>query len=190
MTRTMNRFSNISKERRGYVRVLDAVALSVRKLEPGDLSDSSHIGIDKLITSNKNADKKVGFSDLEDLRQDNPEAAAYIENLESRLKLVSGENGKIKIRADRPTHKVSLSGSGIAFSHDQLLQPGDRVELGLTFFPSNKYVKVVATLVSVGCDVGSVFGGPHAARAVFLNINTSARSIILEHINYVLSMMQ
>ena len=88
-----------------------------------------------------------------------------------------------------PTHKVSLSGSGIAFAHNKLLQPGDRIRLTLTFYPSEKTLKLDAMIVSVGDASGPVSGGEYAARAVFSELQDSAREDILKHINYVRSQM-
>ena len=88
-----------------------------------------------------------------------------------------------------PTHKVSLSGSGIAFAHNHLLQPGDRVNLRLTLYPSETELALSAMIVSVGQAKGPVSGGEYAARAVFSDIESSMRKQILDHINYIRSKM-
>ncbi len=181
------RFKKGSDERRDYFRVLDAVGMDVYKLEPGESLASLAERAELALSDQSLGDKSV-FAGLSHLRKSNPEAAAYIESLEQRIDSFS-QSADIQKIATRPTHKVSLSGSGIAFAHDKLLQPGDRVGLGITFFPSGKFLNVIATVVSVGNTNGSVSGGKYAARAVFSNIDAKSRTIILEHINYVLSKM-
>ncbi len=89
--------------------------------------------------------------------------------------------------ADGPTHKVSLSGSGIAFAHNKLLQPGDRIDLQLTLFPSSKLFDLRGMVISVGDSSGPVSGGEYAARAIFLKMNAAVRSEIVEHIDFVRS---
>ena len=88
-----------------------------------------------------------------------------------------------------PTHKVSLSGSGIAFAHNKFLQPGDRVRLTLTLYPSAQTMELDAMIVSVGDASGPVSGGEYAARAVFSEISDTKRQKILSHIDYVRSQM-
>jgi len=185
MEQISTRFKSAHNERRSFVRVLDAIGLQIRKLEPGE---SPKLPIH---SDGARSEVETQFSGLDDLRENSPAAAEYILALEKQLGLSSSEtslDGAIDPKLEYPTHKVSLSGSGIAFSHDQLLRPGDRVVLAITFFPSKKSISTVATLVSVG-DTASVSGGKHAARAVFSNIDVHTRSIILEHINFVLSKM-
>ena len=99
----------------------------------------------------------------------------------------SGEDSSVL--HDGPTHKVSLSGSGIAFAHNQLLQPGDRVNLQLTLYPAETELELSAMIVSVGHASGPVSGGEYAARAVFSDIESAMRKQILDHINYVRSKM-
>jgi hypothetical protein len=86
---------------------------------------------------------------------------------------------------DTPTHKVSLSGSGIAFASDVLLQPGDEVALGLTLFPSRQLLQLTGTVVSVGEAGVHVVGGPYAARVVFTELSEASRDLIVDHISAV-----
>ncbi len=191
MDQTSSRFKKTSDERRADIRVQDAVALTLQKLESGETPSYKlkHSKNQKLDFERQINAGKSGFEGLADLRVENPDAAAYIELLENKLGLNNEERSSSNEILTQPTHKVSLSGSGIAFSHDQLLQPGDRVELNLILFPSNEKVGCVVTLVSVGGDSGLTCGGPHTARAVFSDIDAVTRTIVLKHIDYLLSKM-
>ncbi|MCB1756372.1 MAG: hypothetical protein KDJ38_12665 [Gammaproteobacteria bacterium] len=178
-----------AQDRRGFDRVLDAVGLTIRKLEPGEVADFFSTGeYDLYVESDTpvtNEDDSLGhFAGLEELRKSHPQAALHIEALEKRLGIQSHKTNETPAAA-YPTHKVSLSGSGIAFGHDKLLQPGDRIELGMTFFPSRNYVRALAVVISVGDSKGPALGGKYAARAVFSNMRSEVRDAILKHIRFV-----
>ncbi len=181
------KFSGYAKEeRRGQVRVLDAIGLSVWQLGQGEHAASNDANT---LSASVNRTINSRFPGLDELRRSNPQAAEHIEALEHQL----GISGKTipepqnTVAAEYPNHKVSLSASGIAFGHDRLLRPGDRVSLGITLFPSRTYLALTAIIVSVGDSSGPIAGGKYAARAVFSGISDQARSMILEHIHYIVS---
>lgn len=182
MNQTSRFKSGGSEERRGFARILDAVGLEVRRLEPGEVVDLT----DR--TEDEAADATSGwqpFAGIGDLRLSSPDAALHIEKLESLLRKESDTNHASSNAREAPTHKVSLSGSGIAFAHNLLLQPGDNLVLGLTLFPSREYVRVLAMVISVGGSTGPVSGGKHAARAMFSDIDVDTREKIARHIEFV-----
>lgn len=170
-----------SQERRGYHRVLDAVALDIRRLEPGEVADLGQSGEETIVDTSG----WQPFAGIDALRSSFPSAATHIEKLESLLRKAQDVSHPSSLASDAPTHKVSLSGSGIAFAHDLVLQPGDRLVLGLTLFPSREFVQVPAMVISVGGAAGPVSGGKYAARAMFSDIDASAREKIVQHIDFV-----
>lgn len=171
-----------SEERRGYARVLDAVGLEIRRLEPGEVVDLTGNDEDDTVVDANDWQPFVG---IEDLRARVPDAALHIEKLESILLKESAANRALSHASETPTHKVSLSGSGVAFAHNLLLQPGDNLVLGLTLFPSREFVQVLAMVISVGGSSGPVSGGKHAARAMFSDLDANTRETIVRHIEFV-----
>lgn len=177
-----SRFKNGgSEERRGYVRILDAVGLDIRRLEPGEVADVGHSGEETVV----DISGWQPFAAIDALRSGFPSAAEHIEKLESLLRKENDVSQVSNLASEAPTHKVSLSGSGIAFAHNLVLQPGDRIVLGLTLFPSREFIEVLAMVISVGGSTGPVSGGKYAARAMFSDIDVSAREKIVEHIDFV-----
>lgn len=168
-------------ERRGYMRVLDAVGLDIRRLEPGEVADMSHSGEETVVDTSG----WQPFTAIEALRSSFPSAAEHIEQLESLLRKENDASQVSSLASEVPNHKVSLSGSGIAFAHNLVLQPGDRVVLGLTLFPSREFLEVLAMVISVGGSTGPVSGGKYAARAMFSDIDAGAREKIIQHIDFV-----
>lgn len=91
--------------------------------------------------------------------------------------------------AEVPTHKVSLSLSGLAFTHDRLLEPGDRIEVDVVLFPIRKLIVAEATVVSVGGAVEAgkrVGSGKYAARAIFNSLGDDDRVTLDQHIQSIL----
>ncbi len=182
MNQTSRFRSSGSEERRGYARIIDAVGLDIRRLEPGE-SVAIKAGKDDVVAMPPG--EWQPYADIDALRSNDSDAADHIELLESLLLKESRARASSSLACEAPTHKVSLSGSGIAFAHNLLLQPGDNLVLGLTFFPSLEYVKVLAMVISVGGSSSPVFGGKHAARAMFTDIDAEVREQIVQHIEFV-----
>ena len=172
------RFSdNEFSERRGSARVIDAVALDVRLY--GQSASEHDVPA---------AGAPARFAGFEALKASNPEAVKYILSLESQLGLLQRNSDGVP-HCEFPTHKVSLSSSGIAFAHDKLLQPGDRIVIDLVLFPAQKSLSIEATVVSVGGSVEAgkgMRGGKYAARAIFNSLGDDDRVTLDQHIQSIL----
>ena len=120
------------QERRDFERVQDAVALEL--LLPGEPAGAAKVIRDK-----------YSLAGYEAVRADYPEITAYISELEGRLReLAPAASDALEL----PTHKVSLSGSGMAFADERMLQPGDIVSMRITLFPSRVTIACTATVIS------------------------------------------
>ena len=164
-------------ERRGSPRVIDAVGLTVRML--GESRDAAAVPA---------VGAPARFAGFEQLRTTHPDAVEYILSLESQLGLISRRDDDAK-QPESPTHKVSLSLSGIAFSHERMLQPGDRIEIEIVLFPVRSLVQAEATVVSVGGAVEAgrhVGSGKYAARAIFSKLKDDDRVTLDQHIQSIL----
>ncbi|MDO6459545.1 PilZ domain-containing protein [Granulosicoccaceae sp. 1_MG-2023] len=179
---TAMRFSNDQfTDRRGSARVTDAVGLDVRLQGEERRAGSAQPAVGAPA-------RFAGFAELE---RTHPEAVAYILSLESQLGLISRQSADAA-RCQFPTHKVSLSLSGIAFAHDRVLQPGDRIVLDLVLFPAQQPLSLPATVVSVGgtAESGrSIRGGKYAARAAFSRLDETQRAVLDAHIQGLLSQL-
>lgn len=168
--------SAVFKERRDRQRVVDAIGLEVRKLtelpaagEPRELPARSATRVAN----------KYDIAGYAEVKSSFPAVAGYIDSLEERIRqlLLDGDVSSVV-----PTHKVSLSASGMAFADSQLLQPGEMVNLQLTLFPGQIKINCDGTVVSVG-DVGELaVGDQHTYRIAFSRITVHDRNLIEGHV--------
>jgi len=164
------------QERRDRDRVVDAIVLEVSRLselpaagEPRELPASRAV----------RANNKYDIAGYADVKSQYPQVADYIESLEERIRqlLINSTES-----SEMPTHKVSLSASGIAFADMQLLQPGEMVSLKLTLFPGQIKISCDGTVVSVG-DVGELAeGDQHTYRVAFNRISLHDRNLLEGHV--------
>jgi len=108
-----------------------------------------------------------------------PEVANYIAELEERIRtlLLQGDHSP-----ERPSHKVSLSASGLAFADDRIMQTGDTLELNLTLFPQLQKINCRGRIVSVG-DASEVSeGAKRTYRVEFTDLSADDASSIDKHV--------
>jgi len=165
---------DILDERRRHQRVQDAVGLHVRR--PGEADDSS--GRPTVRRANRYDIK--GYADV---RRDQPDVAAYIDELEERIRqlLLDGEPvGAL------PTHKVSLSAGGMAFADKRLFEPGETLGVTLTLFSQGdagpRRVAFDARVVSAN-DAPEVANGDRPNyRLVFEHMSDADRDALVAHV--------
>ena len=183
MTSATRTKSLITKERRDFQRVQDAVGLQIQLLmelpAAGDGLTPLNRKVEKVQVRKKNKYDIKGYAEV---KRDHPAVADYIVDLEERIRtlLLRGDEP-----AEAPTHKVSISASGLAFADDMVLQPGDLIGLKITLFPDLRRIGCDATIISVGDadEVGS--GEKHTYRAVFNRITDQDREVIDQHVKSV-----
>ena len=168
------------EERRGFVRVQDAVGLHVHRLE--DLPAAGQTLSPPLEVTVRKRDK-YDIEGYAAVRRDHPAVGQYIDDLEERIRqlLLDGDEAPAM-----PSHKVSLSAGGIYFSDRILLHPGEMISLMLTLFPSGQRIGSDARIVSAN-DVPEVSTGDELNyRAVFVRMSDTDRQTIDEHVNKLL----
>lgn len=165
---------SVSPERREYARVMDAIGLEFRSrsVDADEADDGLPASLDGVIDHYE----LEGYASV---KRDFPEITDYIDLLEERIRqLQLGGN----ILVESPTHKVSISASGVAFADDRLLEPGDIVPLRLTLFPELFRISCDGTVVSVG-DISELANdNQHSYRIVFNNIAASDIELIDQHV--------
>lgn len=143
---------NDTNNKRGYFRVNDSVALAIHPLgekeadRANQLFDARHrdFGIvnEFLLARERYLPKLIR------IRRRDPEIAEYIAYLEDKIqKLAAAMGRKEALKKAVPTHHVNLSASGIRFNSDIPLQPGHKVELTMTLFPSGVPILVFGDVI-------------------------------------------
>jgi len=164
-------------ERRDFDRVQDAVGLQVQRLHEmpaaGEVVNKSTY-VDKVRRANK-----YDISGYADVKRDFPAVANYVEELEERIRqlLLDGV-----IPSESPTHKVSLSASGMAFADNLLLYPGEQIGLTITLFPSLRRVGCDARVISAGDAPEIANGEQHTYRLSFVRITDTDKQVLDQHV--------
>lgn len=168
-------------ERRDFERVQDAVGLQVRRLHELPAAGEAQITVGaarKVRRANK-----YDINGYADVKRNYPAVADYVEELEERIRQLLLDGA---IPSETPSHKVSLSASGLAFADEALMYPGEQVGLTITLFPSLKQVACDARVVSAGDAPEISNGEKHTYRLNFVRITDADKEIIHQHVNALL----
>jgi len=172
-------------ERRSSARVQDAVALQLRKLTDEPAAGDPKRRKSKIPEERANIRKpnKYDMAGYGEVKRQYPEVAQYIEELEERIRqlLLDGEPV-----SKEPTHKVSLSASGIAFADETLLYPGQMISLKLCLFPSMKQIGCDARVISANDAPEIANGDKPTYRVTFVRMTDADRSAISAHVDHLL----
>ncbi len=175
-----------STERRSDARVQDAVALEVLALK--DLPAAGDPARPAGATPRVRVANKYDIEGYADVKRDHPAVADYIVRLEERIRQLNMDASPVMSQV--PTHKVSLSASGLAFADNQVFLIGDMVTVKVTLFPSKVQVQADATIVTVDDVSGLALNGEHTYRAQFNRISEQDAEALQQHVSQLLDSTQ
>jgi len=168
-------------ERRDFDRVQDAVALQVKRLH--ELPAAGEVQSSLAAANKVRRANKYDIEGYADVKREYPAVASYVEELEERIRQLLLDGA---IPSESPTHKVSLSASGMAFADDILMYPGEQIGLSITLFPSLKRVACDARVVSAGDAPEISNGDKHTYRLNFVRITDADKQAINQHVTALL----
>lgn len=171
-------------ERRRYVRAQDAVGLHIQRLE--DIPAAGEVKTPIDTNPRVRRHNKYSIEGYANVRSNMPEVAAYIDELEERIRELLLQIDGDDVPAI-PTHKVSLSAAGLRFSDKLLIHPGEIVGVTLTLFPSGKRIGTDARVVMANNADGISSNDSFSYRLEFVRISDSDRTVIDEHVNAIIS---
>ena len=170
-----NHFAN--GDRRDFDRVQDAVGLQVQRLH--ELPAAGEITNKVKAAGNVRRANKYDIRGYADVKRDFPDVANYVEELEERIRQLLLDGA---IPSESPTHKVSLSASGMAFADNTLMYPGEQIGLTITLFPSLRRVACDARVISAGDAPEIANGEQHTYRLSFVRITDSDKQALDQHV--------
>ncbi|OUS02309.1 hypothetical protein A9Q90_09680 [Gammaproteobacteria bacterium 54_18_T64] len=146
------------EEKRRFYRIDDSVSLSYKVISEADLDDaiaSSKVNSGRrhmLLSSLAELDGRINAL-LIDIDDQLPEVATVLKLLNRKIHIIgqmseSAESGGEEDVIPRPTHKISLSASGVSFHAPASVRVHDCLELSLTLFPEYYFIKAFARVVS------------------------------------------
>ena len=177
--------ATVFEERRAQRRVRDAIGLLISVVSVVETGASgaaeggnkpSKAAPHRTRVRKQNKYEIAGYAQV---KANYPEVANYIAELEERIRtlLLQGDHSP-----ERPSHKVSLSASGLAFADDRIMQTGDTLELNLTLFPQLQKINCRGRIVSVG-DASEVSeGAKRTYRVEFTDLSADDASCIDKHV--------
>jgi len=172
---TRNKLSH--GERRDYARVQDAIGLQVKRLH--ELPAAGEVKNQMVQAGRVRRANKYDIEGYADVKRDFPAVSEYVEELEERIRQLQLEGA---VPSETPTHKVSLSASGMAFADDVLMYPGEQVGVTVTLFPSLKQVACDARVVSAGDAPEIANGDKHTYRLNFIRITDADKQVLIDHV--------
>lgn len=168
-------------ERRDFDRVQDAVGLQVQRLH--ELPAAGEIA-GKIESAGKvRRANKYDIDGYADVKRDYPAVAHYVKELEERIRQLLLDGA---IPSESPTHKVSLSASGMAFADNTLMYPGEQIGLTITLFPSLRRVACDARIISAGDAPEIANGEQHTYRLSFVRITDADKQALDQHVRALL----
>jgi len=167
-------------ERRGFARVQDAVALKITRLHEMPAAGEPRAA---KTAENVRRANKYDIDGYAEVKRNFPAVADYVVELEERIRqlLLDGANP-----SEKPSHKVSLSASGMAFADEILLYPGEQIGLTVTLFPSLRQVACDARVVSAGDAPEISNGEKHTYRIAFVRMTDDDKEALSKHVNSLL----
>lgn len=168
-------------ERRDFERVQDAVGLQVQRLH--ELPAAGEAQTSAAAANKVRRANKYDIDGYADVKREYPAVANYVVELEERIRQLLLDGA---ISSEMPTHKVSLSASGMAFADDILMYPGEQVGLTITLFPSLRKIVCDARVVSAGDAPEISNGEKHTYRLNFARISDGDKQAIDKHVTTLL----
>jgi len=172
----------VRRERREFDRVQDAVALQISRLH--ELPAAGEAKIQQVEDAPVRRVYKYDIDGYAEVKRDYPAVANYVDELEERIRefLLDGAQP-----TSTPTHKVSLSASGMAFADDMLLYPGEVIGINVTLFPSATRISCDARILSAGEAPEVANGEKHTYRLQFVRISDADKAFVDSHVRQLLN---
>jgi len=164
-------------ERRDFDRVQDAVGLRIQRLH--ELPAAGEVARKIEPAGNVRRANKYDIDGYAVVKREYPAVANYVEELEERIRQLLLDGA---IPSESPTHKVSLSASGMAFADNTLLYPGEQIGLTITLFPSLQRVACDARIISAGDAPEIANGEQHTYRLSFVRITDADKQVLDQHV--------
>jgi len=171
-----------AEERRRYFRIDDTVGLSIKVLD-GDEQKSEPAGLApntlQLIGQDDAQIKRL----IEQLESENETLADLGRLLNRKMDRLTGLLAMESSLIERIAHRVqqvNISACGLAFSHEDPIAEGSRIQLELTLFP--KEVKIVCEGIVVSCELTTDESRQYYCRVDFYGLSDEKQEKLIQHI--------
>lgn len=171
-----------TEERRRYFRIDDTVGLSIKLLDQEEDENARSVFAPNAMEIVSHYDAQIRRV-LERLEADNPDIAELGSLLNKKLdrlaSLVAIES-KLVDRIAHRVQQVNISACGLAFSHEDPIAEGSRIEIELTLFP--KELKIVSEGIVVACELTTGDQQKYYCRVDFYGMSAEQHEQLIQHI--------
>ncbi|MGD0961242.1 MAG: PilZ domain-containing protein [Methylomonas sp.] len=175
------------EEKRRYFRVDDTINLHFKIIDHGTLNKFSHISSDVLSNCSLNSaieilnqDSRALFARLE--RKD-PEFAEFLKIMDTKINLIA-QALSIKEQAffEHDTRQVVMSATGLAFSSETEIKPGELLEMRMLLTSCMSVIVVFARVVQCRDISEDNPEQPYAICVEYINIQEDDRELLIKHV--------
>ncbi|MBQ0719735.1 MAG: hypothetical protein KBT88_14675 [Gammaproteobacteria bacterium] len=181
------------EEKRRFYRIDDSVSLSYKTISEADLEEAigaSKVDLgrrQKLLSSLAELDGRINAL-LLDIDDQLPEVATVLKLLNRKIHIVGQMSDSTEAGdgsqdiVPRPTHKISLSASGVSFHAPASVRVHDCLELSLTLFPEYYFVKAFGRVVSCRDALPSSAEFNKLVAVDFVYLDADDQDYIMSHV--------
>ncbi len=171
------------QERRGFFRIDDDVALSYRLVPSSVVSEEASPlrmgeGFPASLANELEKMREVSRIHFRHVEKDLPEVARYLAHLDNKIDLLAQH---IVMDSDdlfvKSTQAVNISGSGISFIVDGVLNAGDYIELRFVLKPSLANIRTYSKVISCQPD-----NGQFRVAVEFTYLSDDDRDLLIRHV--------
>jgi c-di-GMP-binding flagellar brake protein YcgR len=171
-----------AEERRRYFRIDDTVGLSIRLLDHEE-SSSKHPPFAPNaveLVSQFNPQIKRLIDEMRSVNEPMAELASLLNKKMDKLTDLLAMESSLVDRIAHRVQQVNISACGLAFSHEDPIAEGSRIQIELTLFP--KEIKVVSEGIVVACELTSEDAQNYYCRVDFYGMATEKQELLIQHI--------
>ena len=171
-----------TEERRRYFRIDDTVGLSIKLLDQDQANESYPAFAPNAVELVAQHDAQINRL-LEKLEDESPSFAELANLLNQKMDRLTNLLAMESNLVDRIAHRVqavNISACGLAFSHEDPIAEGSRIQVELTLFP--KELKVISEGIVVACELTIGEQQTYYCRVDFYGMSSEVQEQLIQHV--------
>lgn len=182
-----HRKPDLSSDRRRFFRIDDEIRLYYKKIPDNQLQDNSATGLNafgdcSLATALDMMTQESQVS-LHRLERNDPDVAEYLKVLNNKIDLVARALLMQKMElSEQKTRNVNMSASGIAFDSEELIQPGECLEIKMLLSSSMAVIITYGKVVRCEKNADMDKEYPYIVGVDYYRMPEQDREVLIKHV--------
>ena len=179
--------SDFAGDRRRFYRIDDSIRLFYKKIPENQLQENNASGMNafgdcSLATALDMMAQESQVS-LHRLERNDPDVAEYLKVLNNKIDLVARALLMQKMKlTEQKTSNVNMSASGIAFDSEELIQPGECLEIKMLLASSMAVIITYGNVVRCEKNADMNKEYPYIVGVDFYNMPEQDREVLIKHV--------